>query len=228
MLHLEPRVHLEEPEAAVSVVEELGGRHVLQPGRDSRANGHRVQSAPLGFRQARRGRLLDELLVASLRRAIPLAQRDHLPGRVTEELDLDVARGHDLALQVDGAVAEGSSSAATTRRIPRPPPPATALMRGKPTASTAASTAASCSGRSTGAGSSVPGTCGTSAARAVRRAASLPPSVAIVAADEPTNTSPASSTARANAARSDREPYPGWTASAPDSRAAETAASIRR
>ncbi len=44
----------------------------------------------------------------------------------------------------------------------------------------------------------------------------------------PTKTSPASSTARANAARSDRKPYPGWIASAPVARAASTIASIRR
>ena len=42
------------------------------------------------------------------------------------------------------------------------------------------------------------------------------------------NTSPACSQARANAARSDKNPYPGWTASAPVRRAASSNAGIDR
>ncbi len=44
----------------------------------------------------------------------------------------------------------------------------------------------------------------------------------------PTHASPASSTARAKASRSERNPYPGWTASAPVEIAASTTASMRR
>ena len=49
-----------------------------------------------------------------LQRAVPLTDRDDLSGRVPEQLDLDVARGHDLALEVDGPVPEGR------RRLARP------------------------------------------------------------------------------------------------------------
>ena len=72
--------------------------------------------------------------------------------------------------------------------------------------SAAATIPATWSGRSTGAGSSVPGTDGTPTRCASRRALSLSPSDSIVAGVGPTKTRPASSTARANAARSARKP----------------------
>ena len=53
-----------------------------------------------------RGRLLDELLVAALEGAVALPDGDDPAGRVAQELDLDVARRDDLALEVDRAVAE--------------------------------------------------------------------------------------------------------------------------
>ena len=62
------------------------------------------------------------------------------------------------------------------------------------------------SGWSTGAGSSVPGTDGTPTRAASRRACSLSPSASIASDAGPTKTRPASSTARANDARSARNP----------------------
>ena len=52
-------------------------------------------------------RLLDELLVAPLDRALPLAEREHAAVRVAENLDLDVPGRHQGALEVERAVAEG-------------------------------------------------------------------------------------------------------------------------
>ena len=54
----------------------------------------------------RAGRLLDELLVAALDRAVALAEVDRVAVRVGEDLDLDVARVGQVALEVDGRVAE--------------------------------------------------------------------------------------------------------------------------
>ncbi len=54
----------------------------------------------------RRGRLLDQLLVAALQRAVALAEVDHVAVRVGEHLDLDVAGVRQVALEVDGRVAE--------------------------------------------------------------------------------------------------------------------------
>ena len=106
MLHLEPGVDLEEVEGPRVVPEELGRRRVLEPTGGRHPDGQVVEVTPLGGRQARRGRLLDELLVASLGRAVAFADGDDRPGRVAQELDLDVARGPDLAFQEDRPVAE--------------------------------------------------------------------------------------------------------------------------
>ena len=53
-----------------------------------------------------RGRLLDQLLVAALDRALALAEREHAAVLVAEHLDLDVARGHERLLEVERAVRE--------------------------------------------------------------------------------------------------------------------------
>jgi hypothetical protein len=106
VLDLEPGVDLEEPEPARGVQHELdrARAHVA----DGPARGHR---GPAQFRAQlgtdRRGRgLLDDLLVATLDRALALEQVDHGPGLVAEDLDLDVPGSFDEAFQEDGAVAE--------------------------------------------------------------------------------------------------------------------------
>ena len=87
-------------------------------------------------------RLLPDLLVAALQRAVALAEMDGLAGAVAEHLDLDVARLLEIFLDVDGVVAEGglglgARGLTAPRQIvlgvratfmPRPPPPAVALM----------------------------------------------------------------------------------------------------
>ena len=88
-----------------------------------------------------RRRLLDELLMAALDRAVALAEEDHVPVRVGENLHLDMPRVFEVPLDVDGVVGEvrrpsrrAASSAAPPRPalrttfIPLPPPPAAALI----------------------------------------------------------------------------------------------------
>ena len=87
------------------------------------------------LREERRGRLLDELLVATLEGAVALADRHDRAGRVTQELDLDVTGRPDLSLQIDRAVSErglglrgpGGECGRQLRRgrDPAHPPPAT-------------------------------------------------------------------------------------------------------
>ena len=106
VLDLDPRVHLHEEVLAVPGQEPLD-----RPGRavSRRACGvDRDAADPRAERvvDRRRGRLLDELLVASLDRAVPLAEVDHVPVPVREHLDLDVARILDEPLDVDGRVGE--------------------------------------------------------------------------------------------------------------------------
>ena len=87
-----------------------------------------------------RGRLLDQLLVAALDRAVALAEVDDVAVAVGEDLDLDVARVGQVALEVDGRVGEELLALAgralerglqlvpgSATRKPLPPPPPAAL-----------------------------------------------------------------------------------------------------
>ena len=58
-------------------------------------------------RQGRRGRLLDELLMPPLERAVAVPAVDDVAVRVGEDLDLDVAGPVDELLEVDAGVLEG-------------------------------------------------------------------------------------------------------------------------
>ena len=98
-----------------------------------------------------------------------------------------------------------SSSGEVTSLIPLPPPPATALMRsGYPMRAAARSITDSASPGPNG--SSVPGTTGTPAAIAARRAAVLLPISAIASGVGPMNVSPASRHAAGKASFSARNP----------------------
>ena len=116
----------------------------------------------------------------------------------------------DSASRLAAATASSYSSAFRTIRMPLPPPPAAAFTR-------------------TGYGACSPvGTTGTPAFTAISRAASLRPICSITAAVGPTSRISTASRASAKAARSERNPYPGWTASASTDCAAATTASMSR
>ena len=121
---------------------------------------------------------------------------------VAQDLDFDVPRAADVALQKDRVVAEGRAASrlrlvaavrrdrrrVRTTRMPRPPPPKAALMMsGKPIS--AATPCGLVERPSTG--SSVPGTTGTPAFCARRRAAVLSPSRSSRSALGPTKVMPA-------------------------------------
>ncbi len=74
----------------------------------------------------------------------------------------------------------------------------------------------------------VPGTMGTPAAAIRRRASVLSPMARIAPDGGPMNAMPAWRQASANRQFSDKNPYPGWTASAPVRRAASRMASTLR
>jgi hypothetical protein len=135
VLDLEAGVHLEEEELAV-LVQELDGAgvHVAAGEGDlHRRLAHRL--ADLG--RERRGRaLLEQLLVAALGRAVPLADPHGVAVGVGHDLHLDVAGPGQVALEVGLARpkeaiasrwadsrAPAASPAAWTTFIPCPPPP---------------------------------------------------------------------------------------------------------
>ena len=107
VLHLEPGVDLEEPEPAVGIEQELCRCRVRKPGDGRGADGQGVDRLALLRGQSGCGRFLDQLLVATLDRAVALADGDDGASVIAQQLDLDVTRGADLTFEVDGTVAEG-------------------------------------------------------------------------------------------------------------------------
>src|SRR6185436_15086000 len=114
VLDLDAGVNLEEEEF-VAIVISLGidqeldraGAAILQPRREPQRRF--VQAGAQLAGQPGRRRLLDELLVAALHRAITFAEL-HYPARaVSQHLHLDVARPRDVALQVHARIAEGGT-----------------------------------------------------------------------------------------------------------------------
>ena len=105
VLDLDAPIQLEE-EHLVAFDEELGRPRALVPecgGKGDRVPGDALEESG---REAGRGRLLDHLLVASLHRAVALAEREHSAVPVADQLHLDVARAREVALAVHGAVSE--------------------------------------------------------------------------------------------------------------------------
>src|SRR4029079_3227332 len=107
MLDLQACVQLDEGERAVGPDEELERAGVAVADVPAGALGgilHRL--APLVV-ERRGGRLLDQLLVATLDGALALAAREDVAVVVAEHLDLDVTSGGDHFLDVEGAIPEG-------------------------------------------------------------------------------------------------------------------------
>src|SRR5262249_49507278 len=106
VLDLDARVHLHEVEVAVEVGQELHRPRTRVA--DGQRTAHRGLADLLArlLRQVDGRSLLDQLLVAALHGAVALAEVDAVPVWIADELDLRVARGLEVALDVDGAVLE--------------------------------------------------------------------------------------------------------------------------
>jgi hypothetical protein len=118
VLDLQAGVHLHEEPVVRPVArdDELDGARTgvaAGPGGGAGGGAHR-RTLPRG-EQWRRG-LLDDLLVPALQRALPLAEVDHVAVGVGQDLDLDVPRGGDQALDEQGVVAERAARLAPGRR----------------------------------------------------------------------------------------------------------------
>jgi hypothetical protein len=113
MLDLDARVQLQEVEVAVRVEHELGRACAAVADRARERHGSLAHPRPERGIERRRGRLLQDLLVAPLHRALALAQRHDRAVRVREQLDLDVPRALHVPLEEDRVVAE--------RRLRLPP-----------------------------------------------------------------------------------------------------------
>ncbi len=99
MLHLKAGVHLQEPELAV-LVEELDGAGVDVAARPSDLDGRLAHGLAQLCREVRSRALLDELLVAALRRAVALTHPHTAAVCVGDHLHLHVAGPGEVALDV--------------------------------------------------------------------------------------------------------------------------------
>ena len=106
VLDLDPRVHLHEEVVALAREQSLDRPGRAIAGRAGCVDGDPADPLAQRVVDRRRGRLLDELLVAALDRAVALAEVDHVAVTVREDLHLDVARILDEPLDVDGRVGE--------------------------------------------------------------------------------------------------------------------------
>ena len=102
VLDLHARVHLEEVVRAVGVEEPFDRPCGAVADGASRIDGDPADPCPqLGIHSRRRS-LLDQLLVTSLDGAVALAEMDHVAVRVRQDLNLDVPRVVEVALDVHG------------------------------------------------------------------------------------------------------------------------------
>ena len=92
MLDLEAGVDLEEGDRAVLADQELAGAGADVPGLAQDRLGGLVEPGDLVVGEERRGRLLDELLVPALQRAVAGGDHDDVAVLVGQALGLDVAR----------------------------------------------------------------------------------------------------------------------------------------
>src|SRR5262249_5781325 len=106
VLDLDARVHLHEVVVAVRREQPLDRPGGAIAGGTGGLDGDTADARPQLIVDRGRGRLLDELLVAALDRAVALAQVDDIAVAVGEDLHLDVARVLAVALDVDGRVRE--------------------------------------------------------------------------------------------------------------------------
>ena len=108
MLNLQTRVHFHEVEIAVVRIQELDGTGSFVADGTSQVTRCLVHASTnvVASVEARRGALLDQLLVATLNRALALAERKHMALFIDHNLHLNVVRRRDELLHVALAVAK--------------------------------------------------------------------------------------------------------------------------
>ncbi len=131
VLHLQPRVQLQEAPRAVAADEELDRAGAAVAGRRGDRDGGRAERGALVVVDRRGGRLLEDLLVAALQRAVALAQVDAGAVAVGQHLHLDMAGAGQAPLQVDAIVAERGGRL-PPRRVDGRPDPADVVHRAHP------------------------------------------------------------------------------------------------
>ncbi len=117
MLDLQAGVDLQEADRAVARDEELARAGADVAGLLEDRLGRGVEPLELVVAQERRGRLLDELLVAALQRAVAGRHDDDVAVAIGQALGLDVARLVEELLDQALAAAEGRHGLADGRLV---------------------------------------------------------------------------------------------------------------
>ena len=108
VLDLDARIDFDEIElAGVCVLQELDGAGIEVPDGAPDAQAEFAEFKPLRFVEENGRRALDDLLVATLHRAVALVEVHQVAVLVAEDLHFDVARAPHQLLEVDLVVAEG-------------------------------------------------------------------------------------------------------------------------
>src|SRR5262249_26921916 len=105
VLDLQARVHLDEVERTI-LIEELHRAGAFVPEAGERRHGGRGEPLARRCVERRRRRLLYELLMSALQRAVALAEMDDIAAAVAEQLHLDMPRPVEKALEIDRIVAK--------------------------------------------------------------------------------------------------------------------------
>jgi hypothetical protein len=108
MLDLDPGVHLHEVETTVLGQQKLDRAGILVTGCTGRRDRRLSHLGPQLRIEGDGRRLLDDLLVAPLNRALALSEMDDPSRRVREHLKLDVTGFFKVLLEVERGVPEGS------------------------------------------------------------------------------------------------------------------------
>ena len=118
VLNLQARIHLHEEERrrVLRRHNELHRARADVADRAGRVTGRFTNCAARFLIQQRARCFLDDLLMASLQRALTLAQVDYIAVFICENLHLDMPRGVDEVLDEQGVIAEGTRRFTTGRR----------------------------------------------------------------------------------------------------------------
>ena len=108
MLYLYPSIHLHKVEFTLGFIQQkLNRSGIFIADRLSSPNSCLPNLLAQGFPNCHRWTFFQHLLIIPLQRAIPLAQVDHMPLLICQNLDFNMARWIDDSLHIHGSITKG-------------------------------------------------------------------------------------------------------------------------
>ena len=106
MLYLDPRIHLHEVELAGLIEQKFDRPRVAVANPATGVDGDASHLLPKLITDRWGRGLFDQLLVATLNRALPFTKVNHVAVEIAQDLDFDVARVDDVPFEIDPTVAK--------------------------------------------------------------------------------------------------------------------------